>query len=97
MLYVKIQPQSFLEEKNPGIKGLIVQVHDPDPPALVAQMRVQLVIKRLQVRAPHPTPGSTTFFRGDRSWNIFYDHSLPSTDSRGAVISFWQKNVRNTG
>ena len=64
MLYVKIQPQSFLGEKNPVIKGLIVQVHDPDPPAFVARMRVRLVIKRLRVRTP---PGSTTFFRGDRS------------------------------
>ena len=24
-------------------------------------------------------------------------HSLPSADSRGAVVSFWQKNVHNTG
>ena len=28
---------------------------------------------------------------GDWSWNIFYGHSLPATDS--AVVSFWQKNV----
>ena len=26
-------------------------------------------------------------------WNIFYGHSLPSTDSRRAVFSFWRKNV----
>ena len=25
------------------------------------------------------------------------DHSLPSADSRRAVVSFWQKNVYNTG
>ena len=37
------------------------------------------------------------FFRGDWSWNIFYGHSLPSTDSRRAVVSFWQKNAHNTG
>ena len=24
-------------------------------------------------------------------------HSLPSADSRRAVVSFWQKNVHNTG
>ena len=29
--------------------------------------------------------------------NIFYDYSLPSTDSRRAVVSFWQKNAHNTG
>ena len=38
---------------------------------------------------------SAAFFRGDGdwSWNIFYGHSLPSADSRRAVVSFWQKNV----
>ena len=39
-----------------------------------------------------------TFFRGDWSWNIFYDHSLPSADSRRAVVvSFCWKNLHNTG
>ena len=37
--------------------------------------------------------GSGTFFRGDWSWNIVYGHSLPSADSRRAVVSFWRKNV----
>ena len=27
----------------------------------------------------------------------FYGHSLPSADSRRAVVSFWRKNVHNTG
>ena len=27
----------------------------------------------------------------------FLGHSLPSADSRRAVVSFWQKNVHNTG
>ena len=27
------------------------------------------------------------------SWKKFYDHSLPSADSRRAVVSYWQKNV----
>ena len=40
---------------------------------------------------------SATFFRGDWSGNIFYGHSLPSADSRRAVVSFLQKNVHNTG
>ena len=31
------------------------------------------------------------------SWNIFYGHSLPSADSRRAVVSLWRKNVHNTG
>ena len=34
-----------------------------------------------------------TFFCGDWSWNIFYGHSLPSADSRRAVVSFWRKTV----
>ena len=29
--------------------------------------------------------------------NIFYGHSLPSADSRRAVVSFSWKNVHNTG
>ena len=41
--------------------------------------------------------GSATFFRGDLIMKYFYGPSLPSTDSRGAVVSFWQKNVHNTG
>ena len=32
------------------------------------------------------------------SWNIFYSYSLPYTESKRAVVSFWQqKNVHNTG
>ena len=45
----------------------------------------------------NPPPRSATFFRGDSSGNIFYGHSLPSADSRRAVVSFWRKNVHNTG
>ena len=41
--------------------------------------------------------GSSTFFRDDLSWIIFYSHSLPSADSRRAVVSFWQKSVHSTG
>ena len=40
---------------------------------------------------------SATFFSGNWSWNIFYSHSLPSTDSRKAVVGFWRKNVHTTG
>ena len=28
---------------------------------------------------------------------FFYGHSLPSADSRRAVVSFWRKNVHSTG
>ena len=55
---------------------------------------VQLETRRSRVQPPLM---SATFFRGDWSWNIFYGHSLPSADSRRAVVSFWRKNVHNTG
>ena len=28
---------------------------------------------------------------------FFYGHSLPSADSRRAVVSLWEKNVHKTG
>ena len=37
--------------------------------------------------------GPITFFCGDRSRNHFYDHSLPSTDSSRAIVSYWRKDV----
>ena len=55
---------------------------------------VRLETRRSRVQPP---PKSATFFRGEWSWNIFYGHSLPSADSRRAVVSFWRKNVHNTG
>ena len=55
---------------------------------------VRLETRRSRVQPP---PRSATFFRGDWSWNTFYSHSLPSADSRRAVVSFWRKNVHNTG
>ena len=55
---------------------------------------VRLETTRSRVQPP---PRSATFFRGDWSWNIFYGHSLPSADSRRAVVIFWRKNVHNTG
>ena len=44
-----------------------------------------------------PPLRSATFFRGEWSWNIFNGHSLPSADSRKAIVSFQRKNVHNTG
>ena len=55
---------------------------------------VWLEIRRLHVQPP---PRLATFFRGDWSWNIFYGHSLPSSDSRRAILSFWRKYMHNTG
>ena len=49
-----------------------------------------------QVDAGSTLAGSAVFF-GDWSWNIFYGHCLSSADSRRTVVSFWQKNVDNTG
>ena len=54
---------------------------------------VRLETRRSRVQPP---TRSATFFRGDWSWNIFYGHSLPSANSRRAVVSFWRKNVHNT-
>ena len=55
---------------------------------------VRLETRSLRVQPP---PRSATFFHGDWSWNIFCGHSLPSADSRRAVVSFCRKNVHNTG
>ena len=63
-------------------------------PRWLSWLRVRLETRRSRVRPPSR---SATFFRGDWSWNIFYGHSHPSTDSRRAVVSFWRKNVHNTG
>ena len=38
-----------------------------------------------------------SFVEIDHEIFIFYGHSLPSADSRRAVVSFWRKNVHNTG
>ena len=50
-----------------------------------------------EVAAGLTPAGSATFFRGGWSWNIFYGYSLPSADSRRAIVCFWRKNVHNTG
>ena len=41
--------------------------------------------------------GSTPSFVEIWSWNIFYGHSLPSADSRRAVVSFWRRNMHQSG
>ena len=38
-----------------------------------------------------------TFFLEIDHEIFFYGYSLPSSDSRRAVVSFWRKNVHNTG
>ena len=64
-------------------------------PALVAQLDARLTGD--QEVAGSTSARSATFFHGDWSWNAFYGHSLPSADSRSPVVSFWRKNVHNTG
>ena len=68
--------------------------NDHKEPALVAQFGCASdVIRRLWVRPP---PDRQRSFVEIWSWNIIYGHSLPSADSRRAVVSFWRKNVHNT-
>ena len=55
---------------------------------------VQLETRRSRIQPP---PRLATLFHGDWLWNIFCGHSLLSADSKRAVVSFWQKNVHNTG
>ena len=64
-------------------------------PALVAQLDARPTGD--QEAAGSTLAGSATFFHEDWSWDIFYGHSLPSADSRRAIVSFWQKNVHSTG
>ena len=64
-------------------------------PALVAQLDARPT-------GDQEVVGSTPTKVGNiLSWRLimkcFYGHSLPSADSRRAVVSFWQKNVHNTG
>ena len=54
-----------------------------------AQSNARPVLRRSRVRSSRPA----TFFCGDWSRNNFYGHSLPSADSRRAVVSYWRKNV----
>ena len=64
-------------------------------PASVAQLDVHSTCDQ-EVVGSTPTR-SATFFCGDLSWDIFYHHSRPSADSGRAVVSFWWKNMHNTG
>ena len=56
-------------------------------------MCVRLGIKRLQVQ--HPLDWLHSFMEIDRE--IFSMVILSSVNSRRAVVSFWGKNVQNTG
>ena len=63
-------------------------------PSSVAQLDARLTGDQ-EVAGSTPA-GSATFFRGDWIKEYFHGHSLPSADSRRAVVSFWRKNVHNT-
>ena len=52
-------------------------------------MRVRLVCGRSRVQSSRPAKHS---FVEIWSWKCFYDHFLPSVDSRRAVVSYWGKN-----
>ena len=84
-----IKRKSAFEHAQNGQMQIILS----QPPWL-SWMRVRLVIRRLRV---HPLMARQHSFVEIGSWNIFYSHSLPSADSKRAVVSFWGKNVHNTG
>ena len=67
-------------------------------PTSVAQLDAHLTGDQEVAGSTSARPaGSLTFFRWDWSWNTLLGHSLPSADSRRAVITFWQKNAHITG
>ena len=59
------------------------------PGTVAGSVRIRLVCGRLQVQSSRPAKHS---FVEIWSWKNFYDHSLPSGDSRRAVVSYWRKN-----
>ena len=74
------------------IAGWVTNHADPDDmqdsePAPVAQLDVRLIGDQEVAGSTPAEVGS--IFCGDWLWNIFYGHSLPSADSRRAVVSFW--------
>ena len=63
-------------------------------PASVARMRIRLVIRRLRVRPP---PGRQYSFE---EINLIFPSailSLPLIQEGQLIVSFWWKNVHNTG
>ena len=74
-----------------------VSIRQADPNFLYSHrpvVRNRLVCGRSRVRSSRPA----TFFRGDWSWNNFYGYSLPSANSRRAVVSYWRnKCALSTG
>ena len=80
--------------KMPGILTRTLVVLRYERASGPSRMRIGLVIRKSWVRS---LPGPETFFRRNWLWNVFYCHSVPSTDSRRAVVSFRPKNVHNTG
>ena len=84
-------------ERNYGVPILRVTMVDGNvyTPASVAQLDAQSDW-RPGGRGFNPHRGRQhSFVEIDRE--IFYGHSLPSADSRRAVVSFWRNNVHNTG
>ena len=90
-----IKLNMFAGSWYPWSDWIFVHIHGvPDRTGYVGRPMVSLI--RLDMFACSWCPFAM-FFHGDWSWNIFYGHSLPSADSRRAVVSFWRKNVHNTG
>ena len=83
--------QSVTSHWSSSHQSLDLEIQTPGEPASVAQLDAR------------PTGDQGFDPRRGRQHSFveidheIYGHSLPSADSRRAVVSFWQKNVHNTG
>ena len=67
------------------------QKHSNEYPQCMFFMEIHVYVKLPALDACQMV--LATLLYGDWSGNSFYGHTLPSADSRRAVVSVWQKNV----
>ena len=82
---IQVSPQGLPLEFLICFHGNNLIINEYSHPRQLSQMRVQLVTMSLVQSLLGPAP----FFHGDWSYNILYGHSLPSSDSRRAIVCFW--------